>query len=198
MLCLAVMCAAAGQVQAAVVTFQFVYPNWNVNGIPGLFGTNPIVTMTLDNGSNNLNQVYNLETDLLNLHVQASGGTFTNSWTGSQIYLTSSGPFNYVSTDGSGTPKLSLTEIADSRIVYSNSGGTFQFGTGSFTQSWLTAGPGFDPPGQAFHNTTFDRLGTIIPASPAVPEPTSIAIYGIGALGMGLVARRRKKRSAII
>lgn len=194
-MCLAVMFAAAGQVQAGVVTFQFVYPNWSINSSPGLFGTNPIVTMTLDNGSSNLNQVYNLSTDLLNLQTQGSGGTFTNSWMGSEIANQSSGPIDFVSTDGFGTPTLSLSPITSKYIVYSNSGGTFQIGTFTYYASALTDGPNYSGADVALLTTWFDVVGTVVPA---VPEPASIAIYGIGALCMGVVARRRKKRSATI
>ena len=69
-----------------------------------------------------------------------------------------------------------------------------------FTRLTFFAAPG-DPNFGISEYTQFDLIqqGSNAPLTlAAVPEPTSIAIWGIGALGMGLVARRRSKKAAAV
>jgi PEP-CTERM motif len=63
----------------------------------------------------------------------------------------------------------------------------------------FATGGNFSASGVVFRN--FDNILSDtslvyeVSSGPAVPEPTTMVMFGIGALGMGLVARRRKKHS---
>ncbi|MEM7457279.1 MAG: PEP-CTERM sorting domain-containing protein [Planctomycetota bacterium] len=174
-------------VSADPFTYNFVYPEWTNNDDVVVFGINPIVSVTVDNGSaNNSMQVFDLSTDVVEVTVTANGGTFSNSWTGAEIFTTGGSDFEYISTDASGIAILDLTTDRNSRVVFSNAGGTWQFGTeAGFTESWLEDEPAFSSPDEAFH-----AGGTDIFIRSVIPEPTSFAILGV--LGAGLLIKRRK------
>ena len=64
---------------------------------------------------------------------------------------------------------------------------------------FFATGGTFAVDGFAFNNSdnilSDTSLVYEVSSGPAVPEPTTMVMFGIGALGMGLVARRRKKHS---
>lgn len=121
------------------------------------------------------------------------------------LYLTNNDQFGTIGYDSSS----SFSQVGSSNNLFVNmvlaTDGTSLFGvygngtegqqslydinptTGNASFNRLISGAGL---GTRFYGADFG------PTSPAVPEPTSMAIYGLGALGMAYGARRKSKAQA--
>jgi len=178
LLAFAFLVAFIGTANAQVFSFGFEYPVWDTNSNTELFGTNPTVTVMVNNGNNSrINQIFDLSSDIVSVTVMADGGSYSNTWLASEIStsFTFGSDFDYLSTDANGLGTLDLGPVRDSNVVFSNASGT---------QSFLTPGPNFDGTGVAFHSTPVGF--TVIET---VPEPSSIPLL-IAASAVAFCRRR--------
>jgi hypothetical protein len=167
-------------------TYEFTYGAWDENGNEPLFGSNPVLTITLDNGStSNLSQSYHLDSHIVSFSIATVGGSFSNTWSGDEIYI-HTGVVDFINTTDDGTAILDLASQRSSRIVFSNNGGSWQFGArSSYTMSWLTDMPFFGGD-RAFHDTDegFILTGTLVPAPGSFASLASVGLFAL---------RRRRK-----
>ena len=188
LLLIAMLFASARTVGADQFSFVFEYPEWDsIFSNDPLVGTNPTVFLTVDNGgTSRVDQVWDLFSDTVSVTVTTDGG-FSNTWVNSDITISDGFDFDFISTDSSGLGTLDLGPVRDSRVVFSNSTGTWQFGarTGlsGATQSWLAEGPNFDD-SLAFHGSD---IGFSVVET--VPEPSSAFLLVVASAG--LLRRRR-------
>lgn len=189
-LCVAVMAVMAGQSQAAVVmsmvdkldgTVELTYTGY-IN-TAGLFDLGPV--------------------NLVNSAISPSGGVIQRAGSTS-LFLTNSSTAGQ--TFGTGASTIATTSSGSAIYIDFQStllglpGGYVSGGaiSGSMTFSGSFASLGIDPVARTYSwglggagssvSLTFSS-GT----GGAVPEPTSMAIFGIGALGMAYRARRKTK-----
>ena len=123
--------------------------------------------------------------------VNVSGGTM-----GDNLYAFDD---STVTVSG-GSIEKDLYAFNDSTLTIIGTGFNFaygDYGTGNWTNGTTLTGTLED--GTAFNNdVTIFSSGTVTLAAPAtaVPEPSSIAMFGIGALGLFGYGRRRRQTSA--
>ena len=189
-LCVAVMAVMAGQSQAAVV----------MSMVDKLDGT---VELTYTGYINTAGLLDLGPVNLVNSAISPSGGVIQRAGSTS-LFLTSSSTAGQ--TFGTGASTIATTSSGSAIYIDFQStllglpGGYVSGGaiSGSMTFSGSFASLGIDPVARTYSwglggagssvSLTFSS-GT----GGAVPEPTSMAIFGIGALGMAYRARRKTK-----
>jgi hypothetical protein len=189
-LCVAVMAVMAGQSQAAVV----------MSMVDKLDGT---VELTYTGYINTAGLFDLLPVNLVNSAISPSGGVIQRAGSTS-LFLTNSSTAGQ--TFGTGASTIATTSSGSAIYIDFQSnllglpGGYVSGGaiSGSMTFSGSFASLGIDPVARTYSwglggagssvSLTFSS-GT----GGAVPEPTSMAIFGIGALGMAYRARRKTK-----
>jgi len=193
MLCLAVMFAATGEARGGVITFDGGAPN---NSTPAIWQTaydTSIVDVQFNSGYFSWNTAYN---DLVNV---AYGPTLNPliidfvALGGFAVQLNSFDLGNYLGRADQTRYKIfDLANLAtpvidsgDFTVTYSaTSHPTFNVNYTSFTGIRIELKPDF---GQEIGIDNISFTG--------VPEPVTMAIWGIGACGIGLVTRRKKMQS---
>jgi len=142
--------------------------------------------------------------------VNISGGT-NETWlearANTELTVTGGSIGNHLSAWGNSTVNISGGSIGDyldadedSEVTIFGTG--FNFGYGVYADGDLldeATLTGTLSDGTAFNNQVkIDRSATVTLAAPAavVPEPSSLAMFGIGALGLFGYGRRRRQTSA--
>ena len=98
---------------------------------------------------------------------------------------------------GFGTPILDLTISGDTRIMFENAGGMWQFGTRDWsgpTNTWLEDAPGFNG-FWAFHSSEEGFLVTGSVVSEPVPEPATLWLLSTGIVGLAAIRTRKSRNS---
>ena len=178
--------------QAIPVTYSFQMPDWSFTDDSSLFGTTgPVVDVTLDNGASSTAFQTYTTSDIVSLSVSTSGSYGTNIWTAADVIENSDPDAIYFLADGSGTGLLRLTSADTSRIVFSNSGGTWQFADGidPYANIWLEATANFGGGGYAyFDNDSLEVYGSTVSA---VPVPAAVWLFGSALAGLGWLRRKQ-------
>ncbi|MCY2981709.1 MAG: PEP-CTERM sorting domain-containing protein [Planctomycetota bacterium] len=169
MVCLAVLCANAGQVQAEIIS-AFDRGWYDSNGFHDPTNQNYVAT---NFGISALGPDRNFF--VFNLDGFSTSETITSA---SLRLFTSAdaGTFVTVNLNAAGLSALNAAR-----------GGTFATGG-----TWSSPRPNSFVFGGNFAGNLNDS--SLVYETSAVPEPASLALSGIGALGVGLVARRRVKK----
>jgi hypothetical protein len=200
--------AMAGQVQAGIITFEnlagnqyftephisggFVFDDLNANSFG--HGTSGIDNSSINNGTQMLWDWSNDSAPTITRMVRQGGGVFDLS-----AFDFASGYLPGLGFNGNNSSPTLLVE----GFYLGNSVGSslFTFGidysntaistlsvsiTGADTVLFTGAGP--SQPRNAFDNFVVDET--------VVPEPASVAIFGIGALGLAGFRRRKQKQTA--
>jgi PEP-CTERM motif len=194
----------SGAASATPFTFEFDLPDWTAASSIALFGSNPIVDITVDNGSSSdLNQTYH-NSQITQIVVKGNGGSFDGSWAAPN----SGGNYVYVSTNASGAAVLDLAPASTStEAQFFNSGDdlTLQLAvtspSGGPESLSILAGDysiyAFDSPvsPNGGPNVGIDVSGQLVPPAgqsggQQVPEPWSALLIGIGLAGLAVVRRR--------
>lgn len=193
MVCLGVLfTTAAGQVQAG-----FVFSNLSYTGNSVTFTINGDMTgYTPPSGNNDLNQ-FSLRYGAGDIWAGVGGFT-SNTWSTSvfdnYIFASAGNTGTFLNT----TPMYSWSQYANS---LSGAQATNRTVTLTLGNNYLNTSA-TNPIVQFYWGNGSDSanptlIGTLSAVSP-VPEPASMVIWGIGALSMGLVARRRAKKVATV
>ena len=206
--CMALLVATAGQLQAGIVTINLAAAGTNsvnitglnagktfgssVTNVNGFIGTNRLrirfdsskigfdpennMTMAINGGSTSP-------------HRFGAGatidGSFVGSWTGSDAYTVFYG-------NSSASPNFDANSFIGFRFP---SGGGFNYGYIEVLWNWT--GTPSTSSFQLLSAAYEDQENTaIVTPGGSVPEPTSMAIFGLGALGMAYRARRKSKCKA--
>lgn len=186
MVCLAVLLTTAGQVQAALMSYDTGSNTWSVTGWApnafagyGAFAPSSFTGYTSDNG------VAMLRND--NRAGWWIGDVEIN--TASSYWASDTSSITVTGATWGGIVKYNTTQLAGSRfyaatdnpgdIIDATSLSIGDSVNGVFTWS------GSDLNKQLNYNA---------PSTAPVPEPTSLAIFAIGACGVGLARRRRREK----
>lgn len=175
-------------------TYEFNLPSWEDSSDTSVWGTNGILNITVNNGAaNNLNQTY-LNSQITQVTLTTSGGTFQNTWIASDA--NGSGSASYLSSDALGTITLDLTaSINTSYYVFNNAGGVLQLGVIGFNGGPTTlyatnaSDYAYDSTCETDGCTGLKLTGQLI-SDNNVPEPVSIALFFIGLAGLAVVRKR--------
>jgi predicted outer membrane repeat protein len=207
MACVAVLVVTAGQVQAGLITTLFARNNTGNNGGAVYFDINVLnpAGITIEKLFTNTNDSFVLG----NMNVYTRSGTSSGFQTGLAGWtLVSSGlgnsagdnnPSEFDVTDfslGVGVTGISIVSSSSSwGHSYTNGNGSNQFYSNSDLS--LTLGSASNAPFTA--PTLNPRVwnGTIqysVPSSAAVPEPSPLTMFAIGACATGIGAARRRRR----
>lgn len=170
-------------VNAISITYEFALPNWTFTSDNTLLGTDAIVRVTVDNGSTSqIDQNYQ-NSDIKQVSVITSG-TYSNTWLDTDISINTNPSESYISTNSTGVPTLDLSLATGSRIVFSNTGETWQFARlPGFSPTYLETATGAN----AYRSFGFSLTGTTV-----VPIPPALWLFGSGLLGLIGIARRKK------
>ena len=189
--CVAVLVFVAGQVQAAVITFDLAWSGVSYGNSASAVGTISLDDSLLPNPSVSFTFIQPLSPTVTALSITVSGaasgnGTFNMSDFGMLIW-------------GTGGATLDLNSQLVGQNTLGNPWGTpdgvsgeFNFFSSNFsgapTAAFLFTLQTNNGNGDLMLLTSFS------PQTAGVPEPTSIAIFGIGAGLMSLVSNRRRCR----
>jgi hypothetical protein len=206
--CMALLVATAGQLQAGIVTINLAAAGTNsvnITGlnagktfgsvkteVPGFVGTTELEIFFQDNFIG-LDPDNGLEfwtgSGASSPHRFGAGatidGSFVGSWTGSDAYTVFYG-------NSSASPNFDANSFIGFRFP---SGGGFNYGYIEVLWNWT--GTPSTSSFQLLSAAYEDQENTaIVTPGGSVPEPTSMAIFGLGALGMAYRARRKSKCKA--
>lgn len=203
MLCLALLFTTVGKAQAGFITFNgtaldggFTLINTNSSYSEGgfnlQFGSGEKYFVDNDYDSSLFPTLAGFDDDVLEFDSQAPSFVLTNNsallFDFKSIIVSAGindgGTGNFIFTGtlfGGGTISQTVNAFATSidTIVFS--------GFTNLTSLIVTSSDSSDP--------FMDNLEVSVSA---VPEPTTIALWGIGSVGMGLIARRRAKKVAAV
>ena len=187
--CVAVLVFVAGQVQAAVITFDLAWSGVSYGNSASAVGTISLDDSLLPNPG----FVFG---DPLSPTVTALSITVSGASSGNGTFNMSDFDFWFWDTNGA---TLDLSSQLVGQNTLGNPWGTPQSMSGEFNLFALTvqgAPLGSDYFTLRTNNGSGDLmlLTSFSPQTAAVPEPTSIAIFGIGAGLMSLVSNRRRCR----
>ena len=221
MVCLAVLYATVGQLQAGFVTSYDIdrtqptgYGGWSHN-YNGFIGDNGDGTFQYSGGSGTMNDGV-IGTDFTNTQLfQTSDGSkitlyLDQSYT--QIDKIRLYSFAYDSGNNIGSnlipgniTSVDVTIDGLTNTIFTTGFGGSNSGSSTSHEMLLTSLALQNKTSSQIQLSNFQTEGDFGPffsiseitfeAAP-VPEPATMALFGIGALGMGLIARRRKKQSA--
>ncbi len=203
---LAVLTASAGQVQAATITTLFASNNGGNEGGAVYFDINVLSPdgITIKKLFTNTSESFVLG----NMDVYTRSGTssgFQTSLAGWTLVSSGLGdsagknnPSEFDVTDfslGVGVTGIAIVSSSNWGHGYTNGDGTNGFYSNSDLS--LTLGSAMNIPfvvGEIFSPRTWNGTIEYSVSSGAVPEPTSLAIFGIGACVAGIGAARRRRR----
>ena len=180
---------------AEPVTFRFDLPAWTeIYASPTTFGTNGVLTVTLDNGSGStLDQTY-LNSTITSIALVANGGTFSHVFSGtSAVGSDGAELLSFISTDAAGIPTLDLT-AQDVGSAYDFYDGTYflQLGITMPTQGFWPISVSEDVHGSGAFMAVSPRdatglyTGLIVrgQAVAEVSEPTGLALVALGLMAV--------------
>ena len=185
--------------QASSYTFEFVMPSWTTNTNAGLFGTNAVLDITADNGSTTFaNQSY-LGSQITQINMSVSGGSFYEMFSTNLSGSTTLPAL--ISTNSSGAPTLNLLPqpiYAPSSQVYAITPvypgyeiDLEQFNVGSLSPHFSILNLGNSD--YAEYAPGFEVAGTTLGVSP-VPEADTATMFLAGFGLVGFVASRKNKK----
>lgn len=203
----AVLIASAGQVQAAVITTLFASNNYGSNGGAVYFDINVLnpAGITIEKLFTNTERsfvlgnmdVYTRSGTSSGFQESLAGWTLVSSGLGNSAGINNPSEFDVTDFSlGVGVTGISIVSSSSWRHHYTNGNGSNQFYRNSDLS--LTFGSAMNVPFVSREQVFSPRVwnGTIqySVSSGAVPEPTSLAIFGIGASVAGIGAARRCRR----
>lgn len=166
---------------AAVMTFEFELPAWTFSTSTDQFGTNAILSLSVDNGdASNLSQVWNLSSDMVSFSITAEGGSYFNTWQDSDLSAAIGG--NYLSTDALGFATLDFRPVDSTTVRYTNDNGFFSFQRPSYLSLLYLQADG----SVASYGGAPFAVGQTV-----VPLPAAAWLFGSALLGLGIVKRKR-------
>ena len=206
--CMAFLVATAGQLQAAVITINLAAAGTdsvNITGlnagktfdsarteVPGFVETNEL-RIRFDSTRIGLDPEDNMSIAVnggfISPHRFGAGATIDGSFGGAWRSGNSTTTF-YNGDDVSFSPDFGPNSFIGFRFA---SGGGFKYGYIEVLWNW-TGSPStssFQLLSAAYEDQ--ENTAIVTPGGSVVPEPTSMAIFGLGALGMAYRARRKSK-----
>ena len=208
--CMALLVATAGQLQAAVININLAAAGTdsvNITGlnagktfdsarteVPGFVETNEL-RIRFDSSRIGLDPENNMRIAIdgggTSPHSFGAGATIDGSFGGSWSSVNGDTTF-YSSNSGSFSPDFGPNSFIGFRF---SSGGGFNYGYIEVLWNWT--GTLSTSSFQLLSAAYEDQENTaIVTPGGSVPEPTSMAIFGLGALGMAYRARRKSKCKA--
>lgn len=203
--CVALLATSAGQVQAGVISTLFASDNGGSNGGAVYFDINVLnpAGITIEKIFTNSAQTVLGSMDIYTRSGTSSGfesslvgWTLVSSGSGTLAGLNNPSEFNVTDfTLGFGVTGIAIDASSNWGHDYTNGTGSNQFYSNSDLS--LTLGSATNAPftGEIFNPRVWN--GTIqysVSSSAAVPEPSTLAMFGIGAGVVGLVSLRRRRR----
>ena len=209
---MALLVATAGQLQAAVININLAAAGTdsvNITGlnagktfdsgrteVPGFLGTNEL-RIRFDSDRIGLDPEDNMRIAIdgggTSPHSFGAGATIDGSFGGT--WSNSNSNTVFYSNDPSFSPDFGPNSFIGFRFRFSSGGG---FNYGYIEVLWNWTGTPSTSSFQLLSAAYEDQENTAIvtPGGSVVPEPTSMAIFGLGALGMAYRARRKSKCKA--
>lgn len=200
---------------ATPFTFDFTSPAWTYNFSPLEFGSALSLSITVDNGgSSSANQSYNFS-NITSVAVNAIGGSLSTTFdSSSDFFVATNGVIDAITTDASslGTLALSIPDGNSAGRLYMQEGNLqFQIGQmnvpgyGGWTPLLITDTANYL---QAAYQEEINLTGPVqgqvqqtnpVPVEPPptgngtnnIPEPSSVALLGLGLLGFSLTRRKK-------
>ena len=190
--------AGAGSASGLPITYTFDMPAFQGSG--GFSGQTSTLDVLVDNGSTaTANQSY-LNTEILGLSVTVGAVNLSLNATDNFTLFVGSTPL--ITTDAFGIPTLDLNQSIDTRAVLAlEFGGGAIFSSDNLLQLGTRDGSG--------PTEYFVRIGGLVgqnatgsqlviagqnTSSIAVPEPSTISMFGIGLAGLGFLGWRTRRR----
>ena len=208
--CMALLVATAGQLQAAVININLAAAGTdsvNITGlnagktfgsgrteVPGFVGTDEL-RIRFDSSRIGLDPEDSMRIAIdgggTSPHSFGAGATIDGSFGGT--WDSSNGDTSFYSDEPSFSPDFGPNNFIGFRF---SSGGGFNYGYIEVLSNW-TGTPStssFQLLSAAYEDQ--ENTAIVTPGGSVVPEPTSMAIFGLGALGMAYRARRKSKCKA--
>jgi hypothetical protein len=168
-------------VAAEATTIDLSYVGTPTYGASEYYGVTAVTGWGTATFATGLTSVTTSELSAFSFHVQVAGsnGTDVN---------------NYTVSDISGTPGFTATLSATGQLLAASFTTPFQSGTGSYyyPAQDILAMTTDGPSGTGDSDVGPFSLGTFTASAEAVPEPTTIALFATGLLGLYRSRRRRR------